>query len=161
MSVTITFRLMKNDRDDDGELYVYKKSILPPLTEHSLKLTLWEDRQYPHLCPIILFRTLAVADDAFEHIDDPEDLFPVHLKRDVVHVRVKESALDTPLFICSECCDPQWSGPIKAWTFGGASSGLAAWAMRAGCDERITAYAVRRGAVNVLDSEFEAAGPIW
>lgn len=106
----------------------------------SIKITLWEDRVYPHLCPIILFLSIAFEHGAFEL--EPEDLFRTTLDRDVVEVNFKDAVLDTPLFRSSDGLSP--------WTYAGCYGAVRALAYRAGYRCTVSSYAIRRGCVNAL-----------
>ncbi len=116
------------------------------LTGFSIKLTLWEDRLYPHLCPIIPFLAIAFEHGAFDL--EAEDLFCSTLDRDVVEVNFNDAVLDTPLFRSTRS-----SGGVSAWTYSGSHWAVKDLAYRAGYRCVVTSYAIRRGCVNVLSSE--------
>ncbi|KFZ20126.1 hypothetical protein V501_00286 [Pseudogymnoascus sp. VKM F-4519 (FW-2642)] len=126
MSLTITFKLMKGDRDKEDEF---------------VTITLWEDRVYLHLCPVMPFLTLAYEHDAFDI--KPEELFCATLDRTVVEVPLKDAVLDTPLFRAAD--------GTAAWTYAASYRALTELAYRAGYRCQVTSYAIRRGAANILE----------
>ncbi|KFY66947.1 hypothetical protein V496_01840 [Pseudogymnoascus sp. VKM F-4515 (FW-2607)] len=126
MSLTITFNLMKNDRDKEDEF---------------ITITLWEDRAYPHLCPITFFLTLAFEHKAFDV--EPEELYYATIERDVVEIKFKDTVLDTPLFRSLD--------GTTAWTYASCYSALTGLTYRAGYRCQVTSYSIRRGAANILD----------
>lgn len=117
----------------------------------SIILTLWEDRKYPHLCPIMPFLALAFDYGVFDL--DASKLFSSTLDRDVVEVEFNKAVLDKPLF---RSCDG-----ITAWTYAGCHKALTEVAYRAGYRCAVTSYAVRRGAINVLDCELPITRCTW
>ena len=123
------------------------------LIEISYTQTLWEDRLYPHLCPITLFLHLAFEDDAFDTIRTPEELFLYTTDREVVTFDFKDEIKNTPLLRSSASCGRDITEDVKAWTYSGCHGALIALAYRVGYRCRVTEYAIRRWAANVLASE--------
>jgi hypothetical protein len=109
----------------------------------SITITLWEDRAYPHLCPITFFLALAFEHKAFDV--DPEELYYATLERDVVEIKFKDAVLDAPLFRSLD--------GTTAWTYASCYKALTGLTYRAGYKCQVTSYAIRRGAANVLDSK--------
>ncbi|RDL41173.1 uncharacterized protein BP5553_01152 [Venustampulla echinocandica] len=124
-SLTITFNLMKGDREEDNKY---------------ISLTLWEDLEFPHLCPVTFFLAVAFEHNAFDC--RPEDLFPSSIDSKVIEINFKTTVLDTPLF----------RGPdgVSVWQYNNCASHISELGYRAGYDCKITAYTFRRGAANRL-----------
>lgn len=115
MSLDITFNFRKNEVGND----------------EALTMTLWEDLQYRDLCPITLFLSLALQDNAFADITRREQLYPKELNNEIVIIEFKESIPDTPLFRASSSCDGRIKD-IAPWTYAGCHGQVVALGYRAG-----------------------------
>ncbi|KAH9205387.1 hypothetical protein DL95DRAFT_397678, partial [Leptodontidium sp. 2 PMI_412] len=125
MSLTMTFQYMKGDRLDLSKF---------------VTLTLWEDRELPHLCPIIHFLALAFEHDAFEFT--LEQIFRPRIDPKVIEVPFRAEVLETPLF-------RDLKG--EPWSYNACSVMFKAVVYRVGYEAPASAYSIRRWAVNALD----------
>jgi hypothetical protein len=112
----------------------------------SIVIALFEDRHYPKHCPVILFLTLAVSYGKFTH--DLEALYEVKArcaadtKFSSVDFPFLESFLEKPVFKSNS------SGGM--WSYGVARNQLRDLGVRAGFEDLLTCYCIRRGAVDKL-----------
>jgi len=118
------------------------------------EMNLIADLDYPHLCPISLFLGIAFADDAFESITDPEQLFCPKLECEARTFKFKKSVLNLPVFkAASSCGKDQRSDQISAQTYSSSHLQFKGLGYRFGCRVPPTSYAIRRGAANILNGQ--------
>lgn len=121
----------------------------------SLTMNLTADPDLPHLCPIALFLGIAFADDAFEGITNPEQLFRPKIGYEAKTFKFKKSVLNTPVFKAAVSCHNgpkgQISDQIAAWAYSGCHKQLKGLGYRFGYRVPPTSYAIRRGAANILN----------
>ena len=111
-----------------------------------IQVTIWEDREQPHLCPIMPFLILAYEHDAFSVT--PEALFRDTIgQRESVEIPFKETVLDMPLFRSQD--------GVTAWSHASSYAALTRLARRAGYECKVNPYCIRRGAANLLSGKYE------
>ena len=122
-----------------------------------VELDFWEDRENPHLCPVVLFLALAFDDDAFELIHSPDQLSSASLAANVHEheLRFKDTLHNVPVFRSFNSPYPQCHSDerqVRGWSVSAIDNGIYSLGERAGYESRITPSCARRGAVNILDS---------
>jgi hypothetical protein len=97
------------------------------------------------MCPVMSFVRMALEDDAFaDNIKTPEDFFAtskIPSNRSVLHVRWKDSVLDTPIFR---------SDDGEKWTYQALRKCLVRLGNATGYSDVMTTYCLRRGFGNAI-----------
>jgi len=122
------------------------------LTENSIEHTFKEDRISPHLCPILMFLTLAFTDEVFEDFPTLEKLFNYRFALGKKkYLRVHYKASKSQLFPLGGR-DGKF-GPISPtlpWRYDHVRKAMNALSQRAGYATWVPAYAWRRGSLTTL-----------
>ena len=114
------------------------------LKECRISIRLTEDRENPHICPILPLFALACEYSALSI--DPRHLFPEMLSNNSsTHIPFNEAVLDTPFFR-SEGAEP------TAWSHNDFSNMLKRLGERAGYQCVLSPYCFRHGTANLLSS---------
>ncbi len=110
-------------------------------------------------CPVLHMLALAFADNAFasDEIQSAQDIYNLTIPdfKESIHLKWKSEWMCRPIFrrACSTIDGPVTS-LIKALPHASYASYLSALALGAGFRASLTAYAFRRGAAQVINSEF-------
>jgi hypothetical protein len=116
-------------------------------------ITLHEDRSCRGRCPITHFLGLAFADDVFEALKEPADLHRLHIgnHKNSLLFKIKDSKQDQPVF---RSCRP--NGEIsnnRILSHNDLAFDLAELGYRAGFQDKLRAYNLRRGTANAIDGK--------
>ncbi|KAI9773157.1 MAG: hypothetical protein M1840_008278 [Geoglossum simile] len=108
-------------------------------------------------CPILPFLALAIDDDAFEipELKSPEHIFQIKVNRPrkSLHLRWKESILDTPVFRRSvRAADGIRTSHNMAMPYDTLNTYMKRLGRSAGFREDLKPYCIRRGTANSVDS---------
>jgi hypothetical protein len=110
-------------------------------------------------CPILQFLALAIDDDAFEipELKSPEHIFQIKVNRlrKSLHLRWKESILDTPVFRRSvRAADGIRTSDNMAMPYDTLNTYMKRLGRSAGFREDLKPYCIRRGTANAVDSMY-------
>ncbi|KAI9768155.1 MAG: hypothetical protein M1839_004182 [Geoglossum umbratile] len=105
-------------------------------------------------CPVVAFLALAFADDAFQDISTPEELFSLRIPEGEDHLPVpwKQEMQDIPIFK-----QQTKGGNTKPLSRGAFESHLAELSIRAGYEISVKPHYIRRGVANRVDKHATAA----
>jgi hypothetical protein len=111
-------------------------------------MTVSEDVENRHLCPVALFLGLALADHVFKDIKTLSDLRQELSKPETRRDMPKhESILNDPVFLSSSSLKLGKRGP---WTYAGMSNALRGLGRRAGYRSNVNSYCMRRASANAI-----------
>jgi hypothetical protein len=116
-------------------------------------ITFHEDRSCRGRCPITHFLGLAFADDVFEALQEPADLHRLQIgnhKKSLLF-KIKDSKRQQPVF---RFCKP--NGEVsndRILSHNELAFDLIELGYRAGFQDKLRAYNLRRGAANAVDGE--------
>ena len=114
------------------------------LRECRISVRLTEDREYPHICPILSFLAPTYEHSALSI--DPRHTFPETLSNNSSFlIPFNEAVLDTPF------CRSEWAGPT-AWSHNASSNIWKQLGERAGYQCSLSPYCFWRGTANLLSS---------
>ncbi|KAI9777777.1 MAG: hypothetical protein M1839_008572 [Geoglossum umbratile] len=113
-----------------------------------------KERKVMAQCPVVAFLALAFADDAFQDISTPEELFSLRIPEgeDRLPVPWKQEMQDIPILK-----QETKGGNIKPLSRGAFESQLAELSIRAGYEISVKPHYIRRGVANRVDKHATAA----
>jgi hypothetical protein len=112
---------------------------------------LFEDRHHPKHCPVILFVAMALSKGALqldlEALYKEKEKHIANMSFSSVEFPFSESVLNTPVFRASSF---RATNSRDTWSYASASNHLRRLGYRAGFEDILTCYCIRRGAVDKL-----------
>ena len=125
------------------------------------------ENDYLMFCPVLYMLALAFADNAFasDDIKSAQDIHKLIVPefKESIYLKWKDEWMSRPIFrrACSTVDGPVTS-MVKALPYASYASHLSRLAIGAGFRASFTAYAFRRGAAQVINSEFPFnSGSSW
>jgi len=143
VTAEITYRYVKNHRQKEP-----------------FRSTLIEDpKDYGYgLCPITLLLALAFADDAFEAVRTPAELFVKKASNEgILHLRWKRSVLSQPLLRQIVRGEGRAVSAERGLRYDVLRPHIAGIIQRAGFEEDFSLYSIRRGTANITEGKIPAA----
>ena len=128
--------------------------------KESFRSTLIEDpKDYSYgLCPIMLLLALAFADDAFEAVRTPAELFAKKASNEgILHLRLKRSVLSQPLLREIVRGEGRAGSAERGLRYRVLRPHIARIIQRAGFEEDFSLYSIRHGSANITEGKIPAA----